>query len=151
MGKGATFQQFVATVGVDTLEIDVAPWGEGHLRVNGREIAQVKDRKDRRQAFRDLKQVAALSSGVGTRASEGRRRQVIAAVKATLRGTSCDCDCGSALGGKDEKLTAALPSCTNRQRSPLRGFAAASLRDQNGRTGGLRQHSPPALRLWIGS
>ena len=58
MGKGATFEQFVATVGVDKLEIDVAPWGEGHLRVNGREIAQVKDRKDRRQAFRDLKQVA---------------------------------------------------------------------------------------------
>jgi len=58
MGKGATFQQFVATVGVDKLEIDVAPWGEGHLRVNGREIAQVKDRKDRRQAFRGLKQVA---------------------------------------------------------------------------------------------
>ena len=58
MGKGATFEQFVATVGVDNLEIDVAPWGEGHLRVNGREIAQVKDRKDRRQAFRDLKQVA---------------------------------------------------------------------------------------------
>ena len=58
MGKGATFQQFVATVGVDKLEIDVAPWGEGHLRVNGREIAQVKDRKDRREAFRDLKQVA---------------------------------------------------------------------------------------------
>jgi hypothetical protein len=28
------------------------------LRVNGREIAQVKDRKDRRQAFRNLKQVA---------------------------------------------------------------------------------------------
>ena len=60
MGKGATLQQFVATVGVDKLEIDVAPWGEGHLslRVNGREIAHVKDRKDRRQAFRDLKQVA---------------------------------------------------------------------------------------------
>jgi hypothetical protein len=58
MGKGATFEQFVATVGVDKLEIDVAPWGEGHLRVHGREIAQVKDRKDRRQAFRDLKQVA---------------------------------------------------------------------------------------------
>jgi enoyl-[acyl-carrier protein] reductase I len=58
MGRGATFQQFVATVGADTLEIDVAPWGEEHLRVNGQEIAQVKDRKDRRQAFRDLKQVA---------------------------------------------------------------------------------------------
>ena len=58
MGKGSTFQQFVATVGVDRLEIDVAPWGEGHLRVKDREIAQVKDRKDRRQAFRDLKQVA---------------------------------------------------------------------------------------------
>src|SRR5262249_31979494 len=49
---------FVATVGDDILEIDVAPWGEGHLKVNGRKIARVKDAKDRRQAFRDLKEVA---------------------------------------------------------------------------------------------
>src|SRR4029450_5354126 len=33
-GKGATVQEFVATIGNDKLEIDVAPWGEGHLRVN---------------------------------------------------------------------------------------------------------------------
>jgi enoyl-[acyl-carrier protein] reductase I len=58
VGKGATVQQFVAIVGDDKLEIDVAPWGEGHLKVNGRQIAQVKDAKDRRQAFRDLKQAA---------------------------------------------------------------------------------------------
>ena len=37
VGKGATVQQFVATVGDDRLEIDVAPWGEGHLKVNGQE------------------------------------------------------------------------------------------------------------------
>ena len=47
-------------LGANELEIDVAPWGEGHLRVNGQEIAQVKDRKDRRQAFRDLKRIAEL-------------------------------------------------------------------------------------------
>jgi enoyl-[acyl-carrier protein] reductase I len=29
-GKGATVQEFHATVGDDRLEIDVAPWGEGH-------------------------------------------------------------------------------------------------------------------------
>src|SRR5215211_4480849 len=58
VGKGATVQQFVATVGDDKLEIDVAPWGEGHLKVNGRKIAHIKDAKDRRQAFRDLKDVA---------------------------------------------------------------------------------------------
>jgi hypothetical protein len=33
VGKGATVQEFVATVGGDKLEIDVAPWGEGHLRI----------------------------------------------------------------------------------------------------------------------
>src|SRR5262245_47500464 len=48
VGKGATVQEFVATVGADTLEIHVAPWGEGHLKVNGRQIAHIKDAKDRR-------------------------------------------------------------------------------------------------------
>jgi len=32
VGKGATVQEFLATVGDDKLQIDVAPWGEGHLR-----------------------------------------------------------------------------------------------------------------------
>ena len=54
-GKGATVQEFIATVGDDKLQIDVAPWGEGHLKINGREIAHVRDAKDRRQAFRNLK------------------------------------------------------------------------------------------------
>ena len=58
VGKGATFQQWVATVGKDKLEMDVAPWGEGHLKVNGREIAFVNDAKDRRQAFRNLNNIA---------------------------------------------------------------------------------------------
>ena len=57
VGKGATVQQFVAIVGRDKLEIDVAPWGEGHLKVNGREIARINDAKDRRQAFRELKRL----------------------------------------------------------------------------------------------
>jgi enoyl-[acyl-carrier protein] reductase I len=57
-GKGATVQEFVATVGDKRLEIDVAPWGEGHLKVNGREIAHVDDAKDRRQAFRKLAKTA---------------------------------------------------------------------------------------------
>jgi enoyl-[acyl-carrier protein] reductase I len=58
VGKGATVQEFVATFGKDKLVIDVAPWGEGHLKVNGREVAHVNDAKDRRQAFRDLKRIA---------------------------------------------------------------------------------------------
>jgi len=57
-GRGDTVQQFFATVGGDKLEIEVAPWGEGHLKVNGSEIARVNDAKDRRQAFRDLEQHA---------------------------------------------------------------------------------------------
>jgi enoyl-[acyl-carrier protein] reductase I len=58
VGKGATVQQFVATVGNDKLEIEVAPWGEGALKVNGVQIAQVKDANGSRGAFRDLKNIA---------------------------------------------------------------------------------------------
>ena len=58
VGKGATIQQFIANVGNDRLEIDVAPWGEGHFKVNGREVAHVDDAKDRRQAFREIKKIA---------------------------------------------------------------------------------------------
>src|SRR6185503_328913 len=57
-GKGATVQQFVAIVGKDRLEAEVAPWGEGRLRINGREIAHIDDAKDRRQAFRAINLIA---------------------------------------------------------------------------------------------
>jgi enoyl-[acyl-carrier protein] reductase I len=58
VGKGATVQAFVARSGEDTLEIDVAPWGEGHFKVNGRLVAHVGDAKDRRKAFRNLTKIA---------------------------------------------------------------------------------------------
>jgi enoyl-[acyl-carrier protein] reductase I len=58
VGKGATVQEFMATVGADKLAIGVAPWGEGRLSVNGHEIAHLKDVKDRRQAFSELKKIA---------------------------------------------------------------------------------------------
>ena len=58
MGKGATVQEFTASAGGAKLEIDVAPWGEGHLKINGREVAHVTDAKDRRQAFQKLKDIA---------------------------------------------------------------------------------------------
>lgn len=58
VGKGATIQQFSADVGGDRFEINVAPWGEGQLIVNGREIARTAEAKDRRQAFTTLKQAA---------------------------------------------------------------------------------------------
>jgi enoyl-[acyl-carrier protein] reductase I len=51
-------QQFKATSGANHLEIEVAPWGEGRLKVNGLEIALVEGRKDRRHAFRDLAKIA---------------------------------------------------------------------------------------------
>jgi enoyl-[acyl-carrier protein] reductase I len=57
-GKGATAQEFVATVGDYKLEIKVAPWGEGDLKVNGREISRVEDAKNRREAFARLAGVA---------------------------------------------------------------------------------------------
>jgi enoyl-[acyl-carrier protein] reductase I len=58
MGKGATVQEFTASAGGAKLEIDVAPWGEGRLKINGREVAHINDAKDRRQAFQELKKVA---------------------------------------------------------------------------------------------
>jgi len=58
VGKGATLQQFVATIGRDQLEMEIAPWGEGQLKVNGREIARINDAKNRRQAFRSIQQIA---------------------------------------------------------------------------------------------
>jgi enoyl-[acyl-carrier protein] reductase I len=54
VGKGATEQEFFATVGNYKLEIKVAPWGEGELKVNGKKVSRVDNAKDRRQAFRQL-------------------------------------------------------------------------------------------------
>jgi hypothetical protein len=51
VGKGATVQQFVASLGADKLEISVAPWGEGQLKVNGREIAHVDYAKEGGRPF----------------------------------------------------------------------------------------------------
>ncbi len=58
-GQGAAIQQFVATVGSATLEIEVAPQGDGTLKVNGVEIAQVRSARSGREALRDLKKIAA--------------------------------------------------------------------------------------------
>ena len=57
-GKGATVQQFFARVGDYELEIKVAPWGEGDLTVNGREISHVDNAKNWREAFGKLAQMA---------------------------------------------------------------------------------------------
>ena len=85
VGKGATVQRFVATVGNHKLEIDVAPWGEGHLRVNGWEIAQIRDAKDRRQAFHDLKQAAErYLDGQAIEAVTKGKSRMIPVVKAKL-------------------------------------------------------------------
>jgi enoyl-[acyl-carrier protein] reductase I len=85
VGKGATFQQWVAAVGGLRLEMDVAPWGEGHLKVNGRQIAHITDAKDRRQAFRNLNSIAEryLQDQVTETASK-RSSSMIPAVKAKL-------------------------------------------------------------------
>jgi enoyl-[acyl-carrier protein] reductase I len=85
VGKGATVQQFFATVGDHKLEIDVAPWGEGHLKVNGREIAHVKDAKDRRQAFHNLKKIADRHLAEQTSKTDSKRASpMLPVVKAKL-------------------------------------------------------------------
>ena len=85
VGKGATVQEFIATVGHDKLEIGVTPWGEGHLKVNGRKIAHIKDAKDKRQAFRDLKGIAARYLREQALKPDSRRKShMIPAAKAKL-------------------------------------------------------------------
>jgi enoyl-[acyl-carrier protein] reductase I len=85
VGKGATVQEYVATVGKDTLEIDIAPWGEGHFKVNGRQIAHINDAKDRRQVFRELKTIAERYLDGGPLGLETiRKPPMIPAVKAKL-------------------------------------------------------------------
>jgi enoyl-[acyl-carrier protein] reductase I len=85
VGKGATVQEFVAVSGDDRLEIDVAPWGEGHLKVNGRQVAHVKDAKDRRQAFRRLSEMADRFLARQSPEIESKRKSsMIPSVKAKL-------------------------------------------------------------------
>jgi enoyl-[acyl-carrier protein] reductase I len=57
--QGAVAQQFVATVGNARLEIEVAPQGDGTLKVNGVQIAHVRSARSGREALRDLKRIAA--------------------------------------------------------------------------------------------
>ncbi|MGB8185055.1 MAG: SDR family oxidoreductase, partial [Pseudolabrys sp.] len=85
VGKGATVQQFVASLGGNKFEIDVAPWGEGHLRINGREIAHVDGVKDRRQAFRVIKEIAERYVETHMLKSEKKNASIaLPAVKAKL-------------------------------------------------------------------
>ena len=83
VGKGATVQEHVAIVGDKKLELDVAPWGEGHLKVNGREIAHIDDAKDRRQAFRHLAKTAErYLQGQVLEPESKRKSSMISVVKA---------------------------------------------------------------------
>lgn len=85
VGKGATVQQFLAKVGKDRLEINVAPWGEGQLTVNGQEIARTAEAKDRREAFSSLKKAAEqYLRGEPIGLSLNGKRRLIPAVKAKL-------------------------------------------------------------------
>ena len=83
-GKGATTQEFIAKVGSDELRIDVSPWGEGHLKLNGREIAHIKDASNRRQAFRQLSEIADRLLAGDSSKSVSKGKFMIPAVKAKL-------------------------------------------------------------------
>lgn len=61
------------------------PWGEGHLRVNGRQVASVDDARDRRQAFRKVKKIAEDYPGTHAPARTSKMSpSMIPAVKAKL-------------------------------------------------------------------
>ena len=84
-GKGATLQQFLATVGKDKLKMDVAAWGEGHLNVNDQEVAHVGDAKDQHQVFRELDKMALrYLTGQPLRSKDDKRPSRIPSVKARL-------------------------------------------------------------------
>jgi hypothetical protein len=51
----------LCNLGKDRFEINIAPWGEGQLKVNGQEVARTAEAKDRRQAFTTLRQAQAGS------------------------------------------------------------------------------------------
>src|SRR6202035_2439733 len=85
VGKGATIQQFFTTLGKDRFEINVAPWGEGQLKVNGQEVARTAEAKDRRQAFATLKQAAErYARGEPLDVARNGKARLIPAVKAKL-------------------------------------------------------------------
>ena len=73
-GKGATAQEFIAEVGDYKLEITVAPWGEGQLKINGKKISQIENAKDRRQAFRGLADAAERYLKYQALQSDGSRK-----------------------------------------------------------------------------
>ena len=84
-GKGATVQEFFATAGKDKLKIGVFPWGEGHLTINGREIAHIDHAKDRRGAFRELQNIALrYLSGQPLKSGSKSMASKIPSVKAKL-------------------------------------------------------------------
>jgi enoyl-[acyl-carrier protein] reductase I len=85
VGKGSTVQQFFTTQGKDQFEINVAPWGEGQLKVNGQEVARTAEAKDRRQAFAALKQAAErYARGEPLEMPKAGKARLIPTVKAKL-------------------------------------------------------------------
>jgi enoyl-[acyl-carrier protein] reductase I len=68
-------------MGGDKLEIEVVPWGEGHLKINGRVVARVTDAKNRRQAFSKLEKAAERHL---TASGANRDMTMIPVVKAKL-------------------------------------------------------------------
>ena len=85
VGKGASIQQFFATVGKNKFEINVAPWGEGQLKANGLEIARTAEAKDARHAFTSLKQAAErYLRGEPIEMPRNGKARLIPAVKAKL-------------------------------------------------------------------
>jgi hypothetical protein len=57
-GARATFQKFKAQSGDDKLEIKTTEAGEGNLKVNATEIANVVNDRDATEVFRDLEKIA---------------------------------------------------------------------------------------------
>jgi enoyl-[acyl-carrier protein] reductase I len=84
VGKGAAVQRYAAIVGKDRFEIDVTPWGEGQLRVNGYHAARVDDAADSEQALRRLKLAARRLLEGKTMPETAKKPSMLPPVKAKL-------------------------------------------------------------------
>jgi enoyl-[acyl-carrier protein] reductase I len=84
LGRGATVQGFVATASNRKLEIDVAAWGEGRLRVDGQEVAHITGVEGRDQTFRELSEIADRFLEGQMLDSDTKSKSAIPQVKAKL-------------------------------------------------------------------
>jgi hypothetical protein len=86
VGKGATVQRYTTSDGINSLEIDTKPWGEGDLLINRHKRAHVENEASERRAFGDLEKLADnFESEEATRCANAELDRVALANKGVVR------------------------------------------------------------------